>query len=300
MEKYFAKGKFLLSAEYMVLHGAKALAIPLNKGQELHFYKDKKRGKKANVFWRAFDVYHHIWLEADFEKDGFNILQTSNQEQAETLQKLFGLIPSSFWEDDVDYRFETHLQFERSWGWGTSSTLVSLIAQCSGANPYELYDATFKGSGYDLACATANSPILYQLKNGKPSVQEVNFNPSFKNDLHFVYLGNKQNSLDSISKRPLPTQDQIERATELTELMLEAKGAATFCQAVLEHEALLSTYLKQPSVNESKFHNYLGVTAKSMGAWGGDFVMLHCSNADSLTQLKQDFSPVFGFEEVLQ
>ena len=299
MEKYFAKGKFLLTAEYMVLHGARALALPLNKGQELHFYQDKKRGEKAIVFWRAFDVNLNIWLEAYFEKNGFKILQTSDEAQAETLQQLFHIMPSSFWEDDVDYRFETRLQFDRSWGWGTSSTLVSLLAQCSGANPYDLYDATFKGSGYDLACATANSPILYQLKNGKPMIQKVNFNPSFKNDLHFVYLGQKQNSLDSISKRDLPTQDQIERATELTQLMLEAKGAATFCQAVLEHEALLSAYLKQPSINKTIFNKYPGVTAKSMGAWGGDFVLLHCANQASLEQIKQDFKPVFGWGDIV-
>ena len=35
MEEYFARGKLLLSAEYLVMYGAEALALPLVRGQRL-------------------------------------------------------------------------------------------------------------------------------------------------------------------------------------------------------------------------------------------------------------------------
>ena len=34
-----ARGKLLISAEYMVLHGSQALVLPLNKTQSLHKIK---------------------------------------------------------------------------------------------------------------------------------------------------------------------------------------------------------------------------------------------------------------------
>ena len=300
MEKYFAHGKLLLSAEYMVLHGSQALAVPLKRGQELHFYKDKKRSDKAQIYWRAYDWEGNIWLEANLDKSNFNILHSNDMIKAETLATLLNACPNPFWEDDVDYRFETHLQFDRSWGWGTSSTLVSLIAQCTGANPYQLYKLTFKGRGYDLACATAKGPILFSLVDNKPYVVDVQFNPSFKNDLFLIYLGKKQDSLKSIAQRSRPDNDQILRASELTQVMLNAKGPATFLQAIIEHEALLSNYLGESSINDTMFKPYSNVTAKSLGAWGGDFALVHCTDSAILTQLKRDFNPVFTWGEEIQ
>ena len=61
----------------------------------------------------------------------------------------------------------TKLTFPRAWGLGTSSTLISLIAQWAKCDPFELLFEAFGGSGYDIACATANSPISYQLPRKK-------------------------------------------------------------------------------------------------------------------------------------
>ena len=46
----------------------------------------------------------------------------------------------------------TRLEFPREWGLGTSSTLISNLADWAGADPYALLDKTIGGSGYDLAC----------------------------------------------------------------------------------------------------------------------------------------------------
>ena len=59
---------------------------------------------------------------------------------------------------------------------------------------------TFDGSGYDIACAQHKSPILYTRKDMNPIVEEVNFNPKFKEQLYFVYLNKKQNSREGIQQ----------------------------------------------------------------------------------------------------
>ena len=47
MIRFQAHGKLLLSAEYMVMHGATALAVPLKKGQTLA----NKPYRKQPVFY---------------------------------------------------------------------------------------------------------------------------------------------------------------------------------------------------------------------------------------------------------
>ena len=47
---------------------------------------------------------------------------------------------------------------------------------------------TFGGSGYDVACATADSPIFYHRLSGQAHIQAVDFEPPFVEHLYFVYL----------------------------------------------------------------------------------------------------------------
>jgi hypothetical protein len=51
---------------------------------------------------------------------------------------------------------------------GTSSTLINNIAQWFGIDAYELLWKSFGGSGYDIASAQHNKPIVYQLQRANP------------------------------------------------------------------------------------------------------------------------------------
>jgi hypothetical protein len=62
-----------------------------------------------------------------------------------------------------------------------------------------LLNNSFGGSGYDIACAQNNCPILYHLK-GKPIVDKVSFNPGFKENIYFVYLNKNK-----VAKQQLQT-----------------------------------------------------------------------------------------------
>ena len=66
------------------------------------------------------------------------------------------------------------------------------MAQWANIDAYILLEMTFGGSGYDIACAQTNSPIIYQLENEIPNFKTVSFNPTFKDQIYFVYLNQKQ------------------------------------------------------------------------------------------------------------
>ncbi|HCO83183.1 MAG TPA: GHMP kinase, partial [Arenibacter sp.] len=93
----------------------------------------------------------------------------------------------SFLSTSQGYEITTALNFPREWGLGSSSTLINNIAQWAQIDAYVLLWNAFSGSGYDIACAQNNSPIIYQLKNSRPIVHSASFNPTFKSDLYFVY-----------------------------------------------------------------------------------------------------------------
>ena len=63
---------------------------------------------------------------------------------------------------------KTTLSFPRNWGLGTSSTLINSIAKWAEVDAFQLLWNSFKGSGYDIACAQNNTPIFYQIEDKKP------------------------------------------------------------------------------------------------------------------------------------
>ena len=263
---FFAHGKLLLTGEYAVLDGALAIALPTQYGQEMHITFSEKEG----IFFRSLTQEGTPWYEGQlFVGDTNPITQTLERilSQAQRMQANF--------LTDQSVRVETKLDFPREWGLGSSSTLISMIAQWAEVDPYELLWNSFGGSGYDIACARASSPILYQLTEGKAKVYPIYYNPPFATSLFFVYLNKKQNSREGIAlyqglkknKRPLVTQ-----LSQLTEEIYRTHSLDTFSKLLSEHEAVLSSYLRLPTVKDSLFKDFSG-TIKSLGAWGGDFVL---------------------------
>ena len=81
MKAFRAHGKLLISAEYMVLHGSKALAVPLQRGQILR----RIRSENRNVFsWKA-NYGTEVWFSASYDPTSLGILKTSDQDKAEFL-----------------------------------------------------------------------------------------------------------------------------------------------------------------------------------------------------------------------
>jgi len=206
----------------------------------------------------------------------------------------------NFLNSDEGFEVKTNLSFLRNWGLGSSSTLINNIASWAKVDSFTLLWKAFSGSGYDIACAQNNIPILYQLEDQKPIVATVDFNPSFADELFFVHLNKKQNSREGIrkykeyqSKRSFDSaQDDIVEISKLTDEFVKASSAKDLGFIIEEHERIISSIIKLNPIKKELFPDYFG-EVKSLGAWGGDFV-LATGTEDTQSYFKQK-----GFETVL-
>jgi len=274
---YRSNGKLLITGEYLVLRGADALAVPLVMGQTLEINSTDITSSPV-LCWKAY-APGRLWFEVDFDLPYLNVLHTSDQQKAAKLQiillTLQQMKPELF-EGKTSLQVSTRLDFEPEWGFGSSSTLIANIAQWAGVNPFSLLNLSIGGSGYDIACANAVTPVFYKLHNLRPDVRKANFNPPFADKLHFVYRGRKQQSANSVTDF-----NAIHGNTDLKHVVEEvsnitAKAASTtsferFCALMNQHEEIVSALLLEPAV-KTMYAGFDG-QLKSLGAWGGDFML---------------------------
>jgi mevalonate kinase len=271
--RFYSNGKLLITSEYGVLDGALALAVPTKYGQSLEITPLASK----SLEWQSLDEKGEIWFAASFDPESFEIQSCSHQEVAKVLSNLLGTAKGqnpSF--RGQAFNVTLRLTFPRNWGLGSSSTLINNLAQWANVSPYVLLRDSFGGSGYDIACAQHDSPILYQLKDDNPLVQEVSFDPAFKHQLYFVFLNQKQNSREAIAnyrKQDFDANTLVGDLSNLTQFFLESERIDEFETHIKNHEKLLSKILKIQPVKERLFPDYYGAI-KSLGGWGGDFIMV--------------------------
>ena len=277
--KFFAHGKLLLTAEYAVLGGAKALAVPTKLGQSL----DVKPTETSEIHWKSIDEKGDVWYENSFAKSTFS--PNTQDTVGSRLQQLFTEIASenpTAWEASAGFSFVSTLDFNRQWGLGSSSTLISLLAQWANVNPYQLQQQVFGGSGYDVACATAKSALMYTRTHPtKPVVETADFSPSFKKLLFFVHLNQKQDSQKAVADfdYSLLTPSKIEEINTLTDDFTDVENIENLQKLMHAHEEIIGELIQETPVKKRLFPDYDGAI-KSLGAWGGDFI-LTCGNSDT-------------------
>ncbi|WP_218599779.1 GYDIA family GHMP kinase [Polaribacter sp. NJDZ03] len=299
---FYSNGKLLLTGEYLVLDGAKSLAIPTKFGQDLVVEKIKE----PEIIWGSFTHTGECWFEAVFDLKKLRLINcTFNSDKegsgeviAETLLDILkeakNLNPD-FLKSENGFIVKTNLTFPRNWGLGTSSTLINSIASWAKIDAFKLLWNSFKGSGYDIACAQNDTPVFYHIKDKKPVVEQVEFNPSFKENLFFVHLNQKQDSKEGIAKfreSNINFDKEIKRISEISEALLKVESLDKFEDLIIEHEQIISSIIKLKTVKEKLFPDYFGVI-KSLGAWGGDFVLV-TGNSDTPSYFKNK-----GYETIL-
>ena len=278
-KQYYSNGKLLITGEYLVLDGALSLAVPTLYGQSLAV----KEIKENLLVWKSLDDKGRTWFEGVYELDKLsevsdNALSPESKPISDRLIKLLleaKKLNPNFLASGQGVEISTALNFPREWGLGSSSTLINNVAQWANIDAYELLWNAFSGSGYDVACAQHNNPITYQLKNSKPIALTVGFNPSFKNDLYFVYLNQKQNSREGIAHyrdKDFNTFTTLSQISSITQRILTCTRLSQFEKLLKKHEAILSDILEVATVKERLFPDYKGAI-KSLGAWGGDFIL---------------------------
>ena len=276
-QNFFAQGKLLLSGEYFVLDGALAFATPTRKGQ--HLIVEKKTDNDQYINWISNDQNGRLWFKGKFDLNTLAPLESTDKKIADTLSALLLHIKQKTENDSIfsqSLNIETRLDFDRDWGFGSSSTLLVNLAQWANINVYELAENTFGGSGYDLACATADSPIFYKKNNTHPTIQPIDFNPSFREHLYLVWLGKKQDSRKGIQTyRDRGTVDPglIRQVSQLSMMMAKSADLSTFCSCIQELERLTGDFIGEIPLQERMFAALPGAV-KSLGAWGGDFALI--------------------------
>ena len=337
MSLYRANGKFLLTGEYLVLKGALALALPLKLGQSLSvetFPETSPNGKNSSsetfretsLQWNAYKP-DGPWFSVTLNPENLEIIDSDDQPKAEKLRQILQAVkrlnPKAF--EGNDLKFTTHLDFDPNWGLGSSSTLIANLSRWANVNPYKLLKLTFGGSGYDIACASAEGPIYYQLidvdaalrqaqgpkvvepvEEPTPTVEPINFNPPFAEHLFFIYQGQKQSSSKEIKAflakaNPVDLQKDIEAVSEISRAVPKCENLDEFGMLMQCHERIISRCIGQEPV-QKHFPDFEGLL-KSLGAWGGDFI-LAATNWDR-DQVRAYFKGkgldvVFGYNDLVR
>jgi len=304
MKKFYSNGKLLITGEYAVLDGAKALAIPTKFGQSLEI----ETSEAENIEWNSFDEHGNLWFQGEFEykSDKFQHIkgeQEVSKRLVEILNEADKLNPQLFSAEKTGIKVNTSLDFNRNWGLGTSSTLINNIANWFEIDAFKLLKNTFGGSGYDIAAAQNDQAITYQLTENGASVLKTNFYPDFSENIFFIYLNKKKNSRDAIKHyNALPEANKAgltEKISSLTEQFANCKTLTEFELLINIHETLISKALQTPKVKQERFPDFPRAI-KSLGGWGGDFVMVTGDKAEVLEYFNnKGFETILAFKDIV-
>lgn len=268
---YRANGKLLLTGEYLVLHGAKAIALPLNVGQQMMVSVDSER---RNILWQAF-YQNRVWFACELDPTDLSILTTTDTEKSATLVRILQSIKSL--KPDFSLAsgtsFRTTIEANPEWGLGSSSTLLSLLSQFANVDPFVLNEMVFQGSGFDIACATADGPILYARNQ---QVDPINLDYPFSDQLFLVYSGRKKKTATEVRtflKEKVISDQTVREMSVLTDEFVTCRDQNEFNLLIRIHEELVSKSIGRIPVKSEFFGDFKG-EVKSLGAWGGDFFLV--------------------------
>ncbi len=275
MKTYRSNGKLFLIGEYIVIDGAKAFALPTKYGQCL--FVENSSEIENLITWKAIKFDNSIWFETEIRLNDLEIISSTNDKLSQSLQNVLKqakILNPDFFDSNNSYQCLTKLEYPQEWGLGSSSTLIDLISQWIEINPFELNQLTFNTSGYDIACAHHHQPILFS--NNPIEVEDLELNWNFKDQLYFIYLNQKQDTQAVVGNHYKNKSKDWKMIQELSDLVVQATKVEnlTDLEFILdEYQERLGNFMQISQVKELYFHDYLG-TVKSLGAWGGDFVLV--------------------------
>lgn len=269
-QTFRGNGKLLLTGEYFVLDGVAGLAVPTRLGQTLTVTPQKG----TDLGWEAFTAEGEEWFTGAFKSEDWARPQAQSEDVKARICQLLaaaeGLKPGCT-DQLPGHKIETQLEFNRAWGLGSSSTLVACLAQLLEVNPYALLEQTFGGSGYDLACAVNDTPIMYERVGLK--VTPLAWRPAWVGNTLFVYRNQKQNSREGIRtyrEANVTNRDRQEIHDLSIALSSPTVGLRSAVQILHQHESLVAKVIGQDPIQTALFPDFPG-QLKSLGAWGGDF-----------------------------
>jgi mevalonate kinase len=334
--KFHANGKLLITGEYLVLDHALALALPLCFGQTMHL----EPIPEPVIRWKSTGPAG-TWLEGDLDIENLEVindpiqdsdsqaklnyvcmlLKTARSLSPGFLHSEFRIPKSQFGVPNLEFgvgsselggiSVEIHANYPLEWGLGSSSTLISLIAQWAGVDGFRLFREVSKGSGYDVVSATQTSAFYYRLKPVENSnlnefpyeVLPVAVGNAIRNYAYFGYLGNKQDSSTEVKnylRQAKTNPEMVQKISDLTKLICQAENLDELIQYVNAHERILAEIIRKQTIGHERFNN-LPFAVKSLGAWGGDFAMfvsgLGFEETKSILE-SRGVTPLFSYQNI--
>lgn len=298
-----ANGKLLITGEYFVLDGAKAVAVPTKLGQT---FKVKEQSRGYDLTWKSFDYQKKVWFSAKYSLYDFSILESTNKDTAKSLAKMLRACcqqNSDFLSNWKGYQVVSQLDFPLEWGLGSSSTLIQFLAEWAEVNPFILLFDTIGGSGYDVACASAEGPISYTLMPDQLSIDHLEQPLPFHQHWYFIYTGRKQSSAEEVAAYQALKKDKqpyLHKISDLSTALIKIRTLSELKDILLEHERLVGEYLGREPLGKS-FDDFPGVV-KSSGAWGGDFFIAvsEVPEADTKKYFQQKgYKTMFSYKDLI-
>ena len=296
--RLYSNGKLLISGEYVILDGALSLAVPTLFGQYLEILENDSK----YIIWTSKNSDGKNWFECKIFRDNLKLDKSSSIKISNTLIEIIKNIrdfnPNFLTNSGTN--ITTKLTFDKDWGLGSSSTLISNLSKLAEIDPYMLNNKIFNGSGYDIACAESNSPLLFSIVENTKHIKEVYFRPVFHENIYFVYLNRKQNSLTEVKKykKIKPSKELISEVSEITKNILNCSDHKKFNELICSHEQIISKLISKKTIKKELFSDFNG-EIKSLGAWGGDFIMAS-SEDNPLNYFKnKGYNTVFKFNDLL-
>jgi mevalonate kinase len=296
--RLYSNGKLLISGEYVILDGALSLAAPTLLGQYLEILKDDSKYIK----WTSKNSNGKVWFQCKIYRDNLELDKSSSSKISNTLIEIIKNIrdfnPNFLTNSGAS--ITTKLTFDKDWGLGSSSTLISNLSKLAGIDPFKLNNKIFNGSGYDIACAGSNSPLLFSKSENEKYIKEVSFRPVFHENIYFVYLNRKQNSLTEVKKykKTKPSKELISEISEITKKILNCDDYKMFNKLINSHEQIISKLISKQTIKKELFNDFQG-EIKSLGAWGGDFIMVSSENSPLNYFKNKGYNTLFKFSDLL-
>ena len=240
-EVFKSHGKLMITGEYFVLHGAKSLMLPTKFFQDMTV---SKLNEDSIILWESYDQNNSKWFSAKFNLPDLAIQGEETKEKI-FLKKILDFVAKkkpNIFENNSGINIKTRMDFNRSWGLGSSAILINNLSNYFGLDPFEVSKNVTNSSGADIASTKISKPIIFSINDKKPYYKEVHFNPPFSKNLLFVYLNKKQSSEKEVEKfkKIRIEDDEIRTISDITNQVLRCKKIDDFNNLIEKHESILS------------------------------------------------------------
>ncbi len=277
----------MLCGEYAVTIGVEALALPVYLGQWMYVWEFDSPGGGDRLIWEAKEKDGSTWLNESFalplETMEAEAEKSSERDRSrEVLHSMLSMVAEGFWKTGKSYRIETQLEFDRSSGLGSSSTMVANFARFAGLDAQIVQQKVFGGSGYDVAVAELGKGLVFWKNAEVANWDAWKLSADLTSKWKIVFLGKKQNSRNALADVKGKLME-IEKDDFLMHQLQQVCAAVKMANQVPMLEAGLEMWqailamslgLETP-YQHFKFQPSKGGLCKWLGAWGGDMLLIN-------------------------